>query len=165
MLMTQLDRLERFLITVAVICGGAALVGMIILACANILVRTVGDPIRGTFELMGYGGAVVTALALGYTQKRRGHIAVDFLISRFPPRVQTALKGFNDAACAVFFAMLTWQLIRKADSFVKTGEVSETLRIVFYPFTYAVAVGCGLLTLVFALSLLRDLLFESSPHR
>lgn len=165
MLMTQLDRLERYLIRVAVFCGGAALVGMIVLTCANILVRTVGGPIRGTFELMGYGGAVVTALALGYTQKRRGHIAVDVLIHRFPHRVQKALMGFNDAVCAVFFAMLTWQLIRKADGFVRTGEVSETLRVVFYPFTYTVAVGCGLLALVFALSLIRDLLSEASVVR
>lgn len=165
MLMSQLDRLERILISIAVFCGGAALVGMIALTCANILVRTVGDPIRGTFELMGYGGAVVTALALAYTQKRRGHIAVDVLINRFPPRLRKALNSFNDAACAVFFAILTWQLFRKADGFVQTGEVSETLRVVFYPFTYTVAVGCGILALVFTLSLIRDLLAEESMPR
>jgi hypothetical protein len=37
---------------------------------------------------------------------------------------------------------------------MKTGEVSETLRVIFYPFTYLVAAGCGVLALVF----LRDLL-------
>ena len=165
MLMRQLDRLERNLIRVAVFCGGVALVGMIGLTCANILVRTVGNPIRGTFELMGYGGAVVTALALAYTQKRRGHIAVDVLIHRFPPRLQKVLNSFNDTACAVFFAILTWQLIRKANGFVQSGEVSETLRVVFYPFAYTVAVGCGLLALVFTLNLIRDLLSEVSLIR
>jgi TRAP-type C4-dicarboxylate transport system permease small subunit len=165
MLMTQLDRIERSLIRLSVVCGGVALVAMIGLACANIFVRTFGDPIRGTFELMGYGGAVVTALALGFTQKQRGHIAVNVLINRFPPQVQKALTSFNDAACAFFFGVLTWQLIRKAAGFVKTGEVSETLRIVFYPFTYAVAIGCGLLALVFVLSLIRDLLHEGRGSR
>ncbi len=161
MLMTQLDRIERYLIKLAVFCGGAALVGMMVLTCANILVRTVGDPIRGTFELMGYGGAVVTALALGYTQKRRGHIAVNVLIVRFPPQVQKGLNSLNDAACALFFFVVTWQLMQKAAGFVKTGEVSETLRMVFYPFTYIVALGCGLMALVFVLSLIRDLLLET----
>mgnify|MGYP001557151731 CR=1 FL=1 len=165
MLMGQLDRLERFLISVAVFCGGVTLVGMIVLTSANILVRTVGDPIRGTFELMGYGGAIVTALALAYTQKRRGHIAVDVLINRFPPRLKKAFNSFNDAACAVFFTILTWQLIRKAHGFVQTGEVSETLRIVFYPFTYTVAAGCGILALVFVSSLIRDLLTDASMTR
>lgn len=161
MLMSQLDRIERYLIKLSAFCGGAALVGMIALTCANIFVRTLWDPLRGTFELMGYGGAVVTALALGYTQKRRGHIAVNVLINRFPPRVQKALNSFNDAACAIFFAVLAWQLTLKAGGFVETGEVSETLRIAFYPFTYTVAAGCGLLALVFVLSLLRDLLSEA----
>lgn len=160
MLMTQLDRIERGLIKLSVVCGGVALVAMIGLACANIFVRTFADPIRGTFELMGYGGAVVTALALGFTQQQRGHIAVNVLINRFPPKVQKALNSFNDAACALFFGVLTWQLIQKASGFIKTGEVSETLRVVFYPFTYAVAIGCGLLALVFVLSLIRDLLYE-----
>ena len=103
MLMSQLDRLERILIKAAVFCGGVALVGMIVLACANILVRTVGDPIRGTFELMGYGGAVVTALALAYTQKRRGHIAVDVLINRFPPRLKKALSSFKCPAEYMYY--------------------------------------------------------------
>ena len=48
---------------------------------------------------------------------------------------------------------------------MQTGEVSETLRVVFYPFTYTAAVGCGILTLVFALSLLRDLLTEARRIR
>ena len=160
MLMAPLDRIERHLINLSAICGGAALVGMIALTCANILVRTVGDPIRGTFELMGYGGAVVTALALGYTQKRRGHIAVNVLIDRFPPRVRKCLNSLNDAACALFFIVITWQLIQKANGFVRTGEVSETLRVVFYPFTYTVAAGCGLMAFVFVLGLIRDLLVE-----
>lgn len=161
MLMTQLDRIERYLIKLSVFCGGAVLVGMIALTCANILVRIVGAPIRGTFELMGYGGAAVTALALGYTQTRRGHIAVNVLINRFSPRTQKALNSLNDAACALFFIVVTWQLVQKANGFVKTGEVSETLRVVFYPFTYIVALGCGLLALVFVLGLIRDLLTET----
>ena len=165
MLMGLLDRMERCLINLSVFCGGAALVGMIVLTGANILVRTVGDPIRGTFEFMGYGGAVVTALALGYTQKRRGHIAVNVLIDRFPPRVRKALNSVNDAACALFFIVITGQLMHKASGFVRTGEVSETLRVIFYPFTYTVALGCGLMALVFVLGLLRDLLVEPGARR
>ena len=35
-----------------------------------------------------------------------------------------------------------------------TGEVSETLRVIFYPFTYAVAAGCGVMALVFLVDFL-----------
>ena len=141
-----------------VLCGGLLLVGMTMLTGANIVARIFWDPIRGTFELMGYFGAVVTAFALGYTQKYRGHIAVNVLIQRFSSRAQRFLNSFNNLICGLFFIAVTWQINLKAQGFMQTEEVSETLRMIFYPFTYAVAVGCGFLALVFLFDLLRDLL-------
>jgi hypothetical protein len=46
-----------------------------------------------------------------------------------------------------------------------TGEVSETLRVIFYPFTYAVAVGCAVLGLVFLVDLLRDLFIRKGDPK
>ena len=39
-----------------------------------------------------------------------------------------------------------------------TGEVTETLRIIYYPFTYAVALGCFVLALVMLTDLLKSLI-------
>lgn len=155
--MTLLDRVTRFLNRLLVFCGGMFLVAMVVLTCANIASRAVWEPIRGTFELMGYFGAVVTAAALGYTQLKRGHIAVNVLILRFSKKTQRRLNGFNDAACALFFGMVAWQIALKAHGFMQTGEVSETLRVIFYPFTYMVAAGCGVMALVFVVALLRTI--------
>jgi TRAP-type C4-dicarboxylate transport system permease small subunit len=155
--MIVLDRVTRFLNRLLVFCGGAFLVGMVGLTCANIVSRVVWVPVRGTFELMGYFGAVVTAAALAYTQLNRGHIAVNVLISRFSPKTQQRLNAFNNAACTVFFTLVTWQMVLKAHSFMTTGEVSETLRVIFYPFTYAVAAGCAVMTLVFLVDFLQAL--------
>ena len=153
--MTVLDRVTHLLNRLLVFCGGMFLVGMIVLTCANIASRAVWEPIQGTFELMGYFGAVVTAAALAYTQLNRGHIAVNVLINRFPKKTQRRLNGFNNAACTLFFTMIAWQMVLKAHGFMKTGEVSETLRVVFYPFTYLVAAGCAVLALVFLLDLVK----------
>ncbi len=158
MLKTFLDRAEKSLQHLLVLCGGLLLVGMTVLTGANIVTRIIWEPIRGTFELMGYFGAVVTAFALGYTQKYRGHIAVNVLIQRFSPRVQKLLNSFNNLICGLFFIVVTWQMNLKARGFLRTEEVSETLRIIFYPFTYAVAVGCGFMAMVFVFDLVRDLL-------
>ena len=152
--MTALDRVMRFLNRLLVFCGGMFLVGMVVMTCANIASRAVWVPIRGTFELMGYFGAVVTASALAFTQLNRGHIAVNVLITRFSRKTQRRLNAFNNAVCALFFALVTWQMVLKAHSFMATGEVSETLRIIFYPFTYLVAAGCGVMTLAFLVDFL-----------
>ena len=155
--MTILERVTRSMNRLLVFCGGIFLVGMILLTCANIAIRTVWEPIAGTFELMGYFGAVVTAAALAFTQLNRGHIAVNVLINRFSKKTRRRLNGFNNAACALFFAIIAWQIGLKAHGFMQTGEVSETLRIIFYPFTYMVAAGCGVIALVFLVDLMQVL--------
>jgi hypothetical protein len=47
-----------------------------------------------------------------------------------------------------FFVIVAWQLIEKGSTLWKTGELTETLKIIYYPFIYAVAFGCAVLTLV-----------------
>jgi TRAP-type C4-dicarboxylate transport system permease small subunit len=144
-LSTILQTVNRLLILVA----GIALAAMVVLTCANIFMRAVSAPIRGTFELMGFFGALVASLSLGYTQLHRGHIAVDVLIQRFPSRVQKILTSANSAVCALFFGVVAWQVAEKASVLRVTGEVTETLRIAYYPFTYGTALGCAFLALVF----------------
>jgi TRAP-type C4-dicarboxylate transport system permease small subunit len=128
--------------------SGIFLVAMILLTCGNIFLRFVWVPIRGTFELMGFFGAIATSFALGYTKMRKGHISVDVLFRRFPPRIIRFLDGVNHLVCALFFAIVAWQLGEKGHVLFQTGEVTETLRIIYYPFTYGTAVGCGFLSLI-----------------
>jgi TRAP-type C4-dicarboxylate transport system permease small subunit len=93
------NRLNQALLWVA----GLFLFAMITITGANIVFRLFGLPIRGTFELMGYFGAIVTAFALGYTQIKRGHIAVDIVVLRFSEKTQRILHAFNHLICMVFF--------------------------------------------------------------
>lgn len=128
---------------------------MIILTCSNILLRKVWVPVSGTFELMGYFSAVATAFALGYAQIGRAHIAVDVLVTRFSKKTRSILNGINCIICTGFFAIVSWQIARYATTLWRTGEVTETLRIIYYPFTYAVALGCTVLALVFLADFLK----------
>jgi len=138
--------------------AGCILVVMVLLTCANIVFRMIWIPISGTYELMGFAGAMLTAFALAYTQMRKGHIAVDVLVNVFPSKVQWLISVVNNVMCAVFFLMAAWQLGVKAHTLRQAGELTETLRIIYYPFTYAVALGCGVLTLILFTDLLKQLL-------
>jgi len=152
--MILLEKISQILNRLLIFIGGIFLVGMIVLTCANIFSRMVWVPIRGTFELMGYFGAVVTAFALGYTQMQKGHIAVDVLLTTFSKKTKKIVQIINHLIGFIFFVLAAWQIATKATTLLKTGEVTETLRIIYYPFTYAVALGC----LVLALVLFTDLL-------
>jgi len=137
--------------------GGIFLIAMIVLTCGNILFRIVWVPVPGTYELMGLFGAIVTAFALGQTQARKGHVAVDVLINTFSAKTKKALRVAGDLICMAFFMIVTWQLAVKGINLWRTGELTETLKIIYYPFIYAVAFGCAVLALVCFGNLLRAL--------
>ena len=143
-----MDKWIQMLVKLLVLVGGVFLLAMICLTCANIFFRMVWFPIRGTFEFMGYFGAIVAAFALAYTELKRGHIAVDVLVNRFSPNTQKVPQVVNSLVCGLFFAVATWHIVKKASVLRTTGEVTETLQIIYYPFTYAVALGFGALCLV-----------------
>lgn len=158
--MQILDKITKILNQILAYIAGCFLIAMMILTCSNIFLRTVWMPVNGTYELMGFFGAVVTALALGYTQIRRGHISVDVLISIFSKKTRKILDGINNFICMIFFSLIAWQVGKKGTVLLNTGEVSETLRMAYYPFVYAAALGCAVLALVFLTDLLHSLCGE-----
>jgi TRAP-type C4-dicarboxylate transport system permease small subunit len=109
---------------------------------------------RGAYETVGFLGAIVIAFALGYTQKRKDHIVVDILTAKFPKRVNRVLDGINYFITMIFFAIISWQVLVWGMKISRSGEVSETLKIVFHPFIYSVSFGFA----VFSLTLIIDFL-------
>jgi TRAP-type C4-dicarboxylate transport system permease small subunit len=154
--MTFLDKAGKWINQILVWLAGFLLSVMVALTCANIFFRIAWVPIPGTFELMGYLSAVATAFALGYAQIHKTHISVDVMVQRFPEGIQRILTALNAMVCMAFFAVVAWQIVRYATTLWNTGEVTETLRIIYYPFTYAVAVGCMALSLVFLIEFLKS---------
>lgn len=128
--------------------AGAAVVAMMLLTCADIVLRLMRRPITGTYELVGFCGALAVSFALAQTSLDRGHIAVDFLVQRFPPRAQAAVEAVNSLVAAALFGLVAGQALRYADGLRRAGEVSMTLQIPVHPIVYGIALGCGVLCLV-----------------
>ena len=157
--MAVLEKICRILNRVFIWVAGLCLSAMILMTCANIFLRIAWIPLKGTYELMGYFGALVTAFALGYTQMKKGHIAVDVLVMLFKPKARFILQGISCLICTIFFSIAGWQIFQYATTLWETGEVTETLNIAYYPFAYGVAGGCLLLALVMLVEFL-GLLFK-----
>lgn len=156
--MTFLDNLSGILSKTLLSIAGLFLLAMMLLTCSNIVLRMVWVPVKGAFELMGFFGAVLTTFSLGYTQIQKGHILVDILTIRFPARVQNAINLVGHFISMAFFILVAWQITTWASTLRTTGEVTETLRIIYYPFTYAAAFGCAVLALVFLVDFLKIIL-------
>ena len=158
----RLDTVVNRASSVLLALGGVVLVAMVALACANMFMRgALGAPIRGTYELMGFTGALVCAFALAPTQIKKGHIALTMIAGKLPRRLELAIDFVSNLACAVFFALVAWRTSLYAQSLIEFGELSEDLHLQFSPFVFAVALGCGVL----ALTLTADLLRVVAPGR
>jgi TRAP-type C4-dicarboxylate transport system permease small subunit len=160
-----LEKMTNFLNRLLLVVGGISLAGMVLLTCSNIFLRSVWVPIKGTYELMGFFGAIVTAFALGYTQIKRGHVGIDMVVNQFSARTQRILNGINYFICMIFFALASWQIAKWATTLWETGEITETLRIIYFPFTYGVALGCAVLSLVLLTDLLKSFVQDKGLNK
>jgi TRAP-type C4-dicarboxylate transport system permease small subunit len=153
-LMGLLKRINEWLSNVFLWIGGLALVVMTAVSCINMVLRMFGVPIAGIYDLVCYLGALVAAFPLAYTQLKKGHIAVDIVSQLLPVWMRRAAVGISYVLGMVFFGVAAWKLASLADILRLSGEVSETLKMPFWPFTSAVAASCGLMVLCLLVDIL-----------
>lgn len=128
--------------------SAAAVAAMMVLTCADVILRLFRFPIPGTYEMVGFLGAIFVSFSLAKTSLDRGHIAVNFFVQRFPKRIRQKIYPINALVCAVLFALACWYCLLYALDSKQAGEVSLTLQMPLYPFIFGTAVGCGSLCIV-----------------
>jgi TRAP-type C4-dicarboxylate transport system permease small subunit len=136
--------------------GEVALFLMMVLTVADVILRTFGHAIVGTYELVAMIGAIVVGGSLSQTSWDRGHVYVDMLIENRSPAIKNGFFIATRIVGIVLFAFLAYHVANKGICLKSHGDVSMTLRLPYWPFTYALAfcffVQCfSLLTDIFRL--------------
>lgn len=135
--------------------SGLAVLILTGIAAGNMLLRMIYTPIQGSYELVGFFGAVATGFALGYTQIRKDHIIVTMFTDKFPKKVNKVLDGLNYSVNTIFFALISWQTFKWGMKIASTGEISETLKIIYHPFIYCLAFGFAALSFSLIIDFIR----------
>ncbi len=130
--------------------AGASLVLLMTLTLTDVVLRGFRRPIAGTYELVAFAGALVIGLAMPLTQRARGHIYVEVIVSRLPRRARDAFHLVTRLMVISLFAVIGWNLVKYGMTLMKSGEVSLTLQVPFWPFAFAMALGCLVQCLVCA---------------
>ena len=139
------EKLSKLMSVIA----GAALTFIMLLTVCDVFLRYFFDrPIIGTFEIVGLGGAVAIGFALPITSWMRGHIFVDFFVVKFNKVVQGIINTITRLVSIGLFYIICHNLIKYGYDLYKSGEVSLTRQIPFYPVAYGMAVCCFILCLV-----------------
>jgi TRAP-type C4-dicarboxylate transport system permease small subunit len=160
--MKYLDALAGFINKVLMVFGGISVLALMTLATANVVMRMLHVPFRGTYEIVSFLGAVTIGFALGFTQKTKSNIVVDILAERYPPALSLAVDKLANLCIMVFFGIVSWQVYVYGMSICKTHEVSETLKVIYHPFVFAVAVGFASLSFTSFVDFLKALFEEES---
>ncbi len=153
--MKHLEKINGYLNKLLLVLGGIAVILLMSLATINVTLRLFHMPYRGAYEIVSFLGAIVIAFALGYSQKRKDHVVVDILSERFPKRINNVLSIISYGITMVFFAVVSWQIFIFGAKIWKSGEVSETLKIMYHPFIFSVAIGFAVLSLTIIVDFLK----------
>lgn len=138
------ERLSKWMNAVA----GTALAFIMFLTVADVILRYFGHPIVGTYEIVGLGGAVVIGFGIPITSWYRGHIFVDFFIQRFSGLVRGMFNFATRLASMGLFFLIGWNMFIMAFEYYKSGEVTLTRSLPFYPVAYGLGVCCFIQVLV-----------------
>lgn len=119
--------------------AGWGLVAMTFLTCADVILRIFRYPILGTYEMVGFLGAIVASFAMAHTTIKRGHVAVEVLTTRLPLKAQKVIYLITNVLSIVVFVLLAYESVRFGNDLQLNNEVSLTLQIPFFPVLYGIA--------------------------
>ena len=165
--MLVLEKLSALVNRVLVFFAGVALAAMMFFAVADMVLRRFGITVAGSYEIIGWISAGALALALGSVQQHRGHVAIDLLLTRFDPRPRAVIDLLTSLLALLLFAAVTWYVFAYGRLLQQTGSLSETLKVIVYPWVYVVAAGTAGLALALLLDFaraVRNLLLLRSGH-
>jgi len=139
-----INGISRFLNIIA----GISLTFLMLLTIADVILRGFKSPVPGTYEMVAFAGAVVIGFSLPRTSWLRAHIFVDFFILKFSQKGRDIFNIATRCVVIVLFFLIGWNLIKFGIDLQKSGEVSLTLQMPFYPIAYGVGVCCFIQCLV-----------------
>ena len=129
--------------------GIGVLMALMLFTGADVTLRYVFNrPIGGSIELTQYMMAIIVAFGLAYCAVVKGHVRVDFVISRFRQRTQAVINSITGLLGFGLFSVVTWQLFLYIKELFDSGQSSVVMLIPAFPFVAVVALGGAILCLV-----------------
>jgi TRAP-type C4-dicarboxylate transport system permease small subunit len=155
---TVVSALSKFMGVIA----GTTLVFVMLLTVLDVILRYFGYPIIGVYDLVALGGGIIIGFSMPLAAERKVHV---FMEMAFQANSRIGKQVLNLGTRLIVFGisfLVAWNLIRLGLGFRETGEVSLTIKIVYYP----IAIGLGVCFLIQMLVLLVEILqsFSGAEH-
>lgn len=143
-----MTKITQQLVSIMNYLAALSIIAMMLLTCADVVLRLFKHPILGAYELVGLFGALTIAFAIPATTLSKGHVAVDFMVEKLPSRAQKVCRIITNILSLSLFALIAWQSFIYANTLRASGEVTLSLEMPFYPVVYAISASSLLVCLV-----------------
>ena len=153
------DRFAQVLTWITV----GALVFMMVLTCCDIVLRYLRFPIPGTWEIVGFMGAIITSFAMAGLAINRRHVAVEIVVAKLPRPVQKAVFLFVHLLSFGLFALLGYESMKLGYDLRISGEVSPTIHLPFVPVLYGIGFSAFFVALVLLIDFVQVLIGREKP--
>jgi len=119
--------------------AGIILLVMMCLTFADIVLRYLGRPIVGAYEVVAFLGVAVIAFALPRASILGTHVYVDLLIDKLPAKIQRIAKVITRILVFFTFLVAAYYFILMGKNYMATKTVTMSLKVPFYPVVFALA--------------------------
>ena len=141
---------------ILLVISGITFLGLMFIGAGDVLGRyLLNKPIRGTMELSEIMMGGIVLLSWAYTQRNKGHVAVELFISHYSPRIRSIVNFLTLVLCFVLFAVITQQSAAMALRYWEEQRVIPTLEIPTAPFHALVPIGSAFLCIEFIIQMVR----------
>jgi TRAP-type C4-dicarboxylate transport system permease small subunit len=128
--------------------AGMSLLTMMGVTCVDVVLRKLGHPLAGAYDLVKVSAALTIACALPYTTAVKGHVAVEYFYHRLGRRGRVVADALIRLPIMALFSLFAWQLMTYGTKLRSSGEVSMTLQLPVFWVPYVMAFSCAQVVVV-----------------
>ena len=136
----------------AVSCAGLVL--MMLVTGADVLLRQIGWPLKGAYDVVRICGALAAACALPLTTAMKGHVAIEYFFQKLSRTWRIAVDSVMRLIMIATFGVAAFACISHGQNFLRFNEVTATIALPMFWVPWVMAVSFALTALVVVFHLL-----------
>ena len=121
--------------------GVGVIMAMMVLTCADVILRYLGYPIRGAYDITCVLGSATFALPIAYSCIKGYQVACDSIFRRAPRIVRAVVDSIVCLFSITTTVLMAWRLNGLAHDLYIKGRGTDTILIPLAPFVYIAALG------------------------
>ena len=136
---------------------GIFLTLIMLLTTCDVVLRYLGIPILGTYELVSLGGALAIGFSSPFTFWKKSHITVDTIVEKSSDIIRLILNTSTRVMALGIVSVIGWNCIEMGFELLKAREVTPTLNVPIYPIAWGLGISFIMACLVLLYQTIEEL--------